>query len=395
MKIIDVKPVRANSFLYVQIITDNGLIGTGESGAWGFLDASAEAILSFKTYLIGKNPLNIEHHFQYMYRCFHFRGAAIMGALSAIDIALWDIAGQYYNTPIYMLLGGKCRDKVRTYYHVSGSTDEELFNSCLKAKEEGFTAIGHLSPFLDEPRNVPMSESYVGMIENAANRILKIRELVGNNIDLCLEMHRRLTPFEAVSFAKSVESAKPMFLEDPTTPDNFDSMAYVAKNSTIPIATGERIHTIQEFTMLFNREAMAYARTSVCLCGGITGARKIANIAEAYGIKIVPHNPYSPVSSAACAHVCASVSNVAVMELPDHDGMSATQRYTSANAVDFKSFSQKDLVTWTPHIENGYVILPETPGLGTALVDDIESKYPYKRRDIVTRLHEDGSVVDH
>ena len=394
MIITDVKVIKANSFLYVQIYTDEGFVGTGESGAWGFLDASAEAIISFKTYLVGQDPMNIEKHFQYMYRCFHFRGAAVMGAISAIDIALWDIKGQYHNVPIYMLLGGKCRDKVRTYYHVSGSSDEELFESCKKAKEQGFTAIGHLSPFLDTPRNVAFSDGYASMINKAANRVKKVREIVGDDMDLCIEMHRKLTPWEAITFADAVKDCRPMFLEDPTTPDNIDSMSFIAEKSLVPIATGERLHTIQEFTMLFNRGGTAYARTSICLCGGITGARKIANIAEAYGIKIVPHNPYSPISSAACIHVCAAVSNVALMELPDHNGMSATQRYTSGDKIDFKSFSQNDLVTWTPVIENGYVLLPTTPGLGTTLAKDIETKFPYKRRDIVTRLHEDGSVVD-
>ncbi len=395
MKISDVRVLRANSFLYVEIETDTGLVGTGESGAWGFLDASAQVLESFKTYLMGQDPLHIEHHFQYMYRCFHFRGAAIMGAISAVDIALWDIAGQHYGVPIYMLLGGKCRNKVRTYYHVNGATDEELFASCLAGKEAGYTAIGHLSPFLDEPRNQPVTGSYSQMMSQAIERVWKIRELVGNEVDLCIEMHRRLSPFEAITFAKGVEGTHPLFLEDPTIPDNFDSMGYIASQCGVPIATGERIHTPQEFTMLFQRNAMAYARTSVCLCGGITGTRKIANIAESYGIKIVPHNPYSPVSSAACIQVCAALSNVAVMELPDHEGMSATERYTSASTVNFKSFSQKDMVTWTPTVVNGYVQLPETPGLGVGLVPQVAEKFPAKRRDIISRLHEDGSVVDH
>ncbi len=394
MKITDVKIIKANSFLYVQIYTDTGLIGTGESGAWGFLDASGEAILSFKTYLMGQDPLNIEHHFQYMYRCFHFRGSAVMGALSAIDIALWDIAGQHYGVPIYMLLGGKCRDKVRTYYHVSGTTDEELFRSCLQAKEEGFTAIGHLSPFLDLPRNTPVTDNHCSMINKAALRINHIRKLVGDNIDLCIEMHRRLTPYEAVVFADAIKDSRPLFLEDPTTPDNLDSMGYIASRTNIPIATGERLLTIQDFAMLFARNATAFARTSLCLCGGFTGARKIANMAEAYGIRIIPHNPYSPISSAACAHLCAAVSNVELMELPDHGGMSATQRYTSGDTIDFKSFSQRDLVTFTPEIKDGYVILPTAAGLGTTLQEGIEEKYPYKRRDIISRLHEDGSVRD-
>ncbi len=394
MKIIDVKPVRVNSFLYVKVFTDEGIIGLGESGAWGFLDASAEAMESFKTYLIGKDPLTIEHHWQYMYRCFHFRGAAVMGAISAIDIALWDIAGKYYGVPVYQLLGGKCRDKIRTYYHVSGETTDELINCVIKAKALGYNAVGHLSPFLDEPRSVPYFESYANMINNAVDRVRLIREAVGDDVDLCLELHRRLKPGEAIAFAHKVEPYTPMFLEDPVIPDNLDSMGYIAQHSNVPIATGERIHTIQEFEMLLSRNAMSYARTSVCVCGGISGAKKIAAIAEAHGALIVPHNPLSPVSTAACMQVAACVENFSIQELPDHDGISATERFTSSQAVEMKSFSQKDMVNWTPAVTNGFAELPIAPGIGIELVDDAEILFPYKRRTINTRLHIDGSVVD-
>lgn len=394
MKITDVKVVAANSFLYVKVFTDEGIIGVGESGDWGFLTASGEVIESFKTYLVGQDPLNIEHHWQYMYRCFHFRGAAVMGALSAIDIALWDIAGKYYGVPVYKLLGGKCRDKIRTYFHVAGSTTEELVECCKEAKARGYNAVGHLSPFLDEPRSSVYKGNYVTMIEDAVDRVRQIREAVGNDVDLCLEMHRRLTVAEAVSFARKVEKYTPMFLEDPIPPDSFDAMAQVAKKSPVPIATGERMHTIQEFEMLLSRKAMTYVRTSVCICGGITGARKIAAIAEAHGTMIVPHNPLSPISTAACMQVAASVENCAIQEMPEHNGISATERYTSDKLMDLHAFTQADLVTTLPKVKNGYALLLDGPGIGIDLQEGIEEKYPFKRRNIFTRLKEDGSVMD-
>lgn len=394
MKITDIQVLPVNSFLYVKVFTDEGIEGIGESGAWGFLNASAEAVETFKTYLIGQDPLQIEHHWQYMYRCFHFRGAPVMGAISAIDIALWDIAGKYFNVPVYQLLGGKCRDKIRTYYHVSGSTTEELVSSVVKAKEAGYNAVGHLSPFLDEPRSVPYTGNYAHMINDAVERVRLIREAVGDDADLCLELHRRMKPGEAIAFAHKVEPYTPFFLEDPITPDNFDSMALVADKSPVPIATGERIHTIQEFEMLLSRNAMSYVRTSVCVCGGISGARKIAAIAEAHNAMIVPHNPLSPVSTAACMQVAAAVENFAIQELPDHEGMSATERYTSTNAINFASFRQSDMVTWVPKVEQGYALLPTAPGIGVSLVEDVEKKFPFKRRAINMRLHEDGSIVD-
>jgi len=394
MKITDVKVIRANKFLFVKISTDENIHGVGESGAWGFLDASAETIESFKTYLIGKDPLDTEQHWQYMYRCFHFRGAAVMAGISAIDIALWDIAGKYFNVPLYKLIGGQCRNKLRTYYHVSGSSAEELVESCVQAKKDGYTAIGHLSPFLDEPRSKPYFSTYSSMIDDAAGLVGTIREAVGPEMDLCLEMHRRLKPGEAIAFSRAVEKYRPMFLEDPIVPDNFDSMALVAERSHVPIATGERIHTIQEYDMLFSRNAMTYARVSPCVCGGITGTKKIAALAEAKGIMIVPHSPLSPVSGAACMHIATSTANFSILELPDFSGVSAAERYTSANKVDRSSFSQRDLVDWVPEAVNGYVTHNDRAGLGIDLQDNIDELYPYSRRGIVTRQNIDGSVVD-
>ncbi|WP_010651275.1 mandelate racemase/muconate lactonizing enzyme family protein [Oceanobacillus massiliensis] len=394
MKITDVKVIPVNRFLYVKVFTDEGITGLGESGAWGFLDASAEAVNSFKSYLIGKDPLQIEHHWQYMYRSFHFRGAAIMGAISAVDIALWDIAGKYFNVPTYMLLGGKSRDKIRTYYHVHGETTEELVANCVKAKEQGFNAIGHLSPFLDEPRSTPYFQPYVKMINEAVERVRIIREAVGDDVDLCLELHRRMKPGEAIAFSKAVEKYHPFFLEDPLTPDNFDSMALVASKSNVPIATGERIHSIQEFEMLLSRNAMSYARTSVCLCGGISGTKKIAAIAEAHGVPIVPHNPLSPVSTAACIQIATAVDNLAIQELPDHNTISATERFTSTDAIEEVKFKQRDMVTWVPSVTDGFIEVPVQAGIGIDLVEDAEEKFPYKRREVNTRLHMDGSIVD-
>ena len=177
MKIKDVRNIFVDHYLFVEIETDTGIVGLGESGAWGFLEASAAVVEKFKHYLIGQDPLTIEHHWQYMYRSFHFRGAAVMGALSAIDIALWDITGKHHGVPVYALLGGPCRHKARVYYHVFGETTEELVAGCLEAKRQGFTAIGHLTPFLDMPRHrLAPSETYAKKIADAADRVRQYRE---------------------------------------------------------------------------------------------------------------------------------------------------------------------------------------------------------------------------
>ncbi|MGE5615207.1 MAG: mandelate racemase/muconate lactonizing enzyme family protein [Bacillota bacterium] len=379
MKITDIKTRFINQFMFVQVYTDAGLVGLGESGAWAFLEASASAVETFKRYLIGQDPLRIEHHWQYMYRCYHFRGAAIMGALSAIDIALWDIAGKYYGVPCYKLMGGPTREKARVYYHVFGNTREKLIEGCIDAKLKGFTAVGHLTPFTDSKREERWkNRSFAAKIEDAIESVFKYREAVGNEVDLCIEIHRQFSVPEAITLGRGIEPCHPMFYEDPVRPDNFDEMAKVASAIGIPIATGERIHTLQEFGMLLSRNACCYIRPDVCMCGGLTHAKKIAAIAEAYGVLVVPHNPLSPVSTAACMQLAASIPNFAILEYP----------------IGEDKPPKSKIVKSTLQLENGFLIVPNTPGIGIELEEDAEERYPYVPREYVTKLHEDGSVMD-
>ncbi|MBI4339457.1 MAG: galactokinase, partial [Chloroflexi bacterium] len=227
MRVTGVVPLLIDRYLFVQVHTDEGIVGLGESGTWGFLEASAAAVEKFGRYLVGRDPMRIEHHWQSMYRSSHFRGAAIMGAISAIDIALWDIAGKHFGVPVYQLLGGKTREKARVYYHVFGETREQLVQGIIDAKDRGFTAVGHLTPFLDEPRSRPYFKTHVGKIRDAIETVRQYREAVGDEVDLCIEIHRRLTPAEAVVLARGIEPYHPFFYEDPILPDNFDAMGLV------------------------------------------------------------------------------------------------------------------------------------------------------------------------
>ena len=378
MKITSVVPILADRFLFVKIITDNGLVGIGESGAWGFLEASEAAIVKFGDYLIGKDPLLIEHHWQTMYNTSNFRGAAIMGAISAIDIALWDIAGKNFQVPVYQLLGGKVRNKARVYYHVYGDTRQKLLDGIKEAKDSGFTAVGHLTPFLDEDISVPYYKSHVDKMKNAIDAVEMYREVAGNDLDLCIEIHRRLTPAEAIVLGRGIEQFYPMFYEDPILPDNLDSMAEVASKINIPIATGERIHTIYEFSMLLNRNAVQYIRPDVCLAGGLTHSKKIAALAEANYVNVVPHNPLSPVSTAACIQLAACIPNFSIQEYPIGEN------------IPPKSLLVKNSL----ELEDGFIKIPDTPGIGIELSDDIQEKCPpVKYGQINTRRHFDGSVV--
>ncbi len=380
MKVTAVRTLFVDKYLFVQVETDNGLVGTGESGAWGFLPASESAVRQCAGYLEGKDPLLIEHHFQYLYRCFHFRGAAIMGAISAIDIALWDIAAQYHQAPLHRLLGGACRDRARVYYHVFGKSTEEQVEGCLAAVARGFTAIGHLSPFHDLPRGTRYGfESKNRFIGEAAERVHRFREAVGEDVDLCIEVHRRLKPADAIALAREIQPCRPYFYEDPVPPENFDSMELVARHIDIPIATGERLESPQEFAMLLKRDAVRYVRPDLCLCGGITGARKIAAMAEAFDVMVVPHNPLSPVCTAASLQLSTAIPNFAILEYPKGEGAAP----------------KTDIVETDYLLVDGFLTIPDTPGIGARLVPDAADRYPFNPKPFVTCTDYDGSVVDY
>ena len=369
-----------NGWLIVTVETDEGIRGIGEGGAWAFLETSAQAVERFEPYLLGKDPLRREHHLQYLYRSAHFRGAGIMSALSAIDIALWDIAGKHYDAPVYELLGGKCREKLRTYAHVIGGTTDELAAKCAECKAEGFTAVGHLSPLLDESREERYSETYAEMLSNATERVRRYREAVGNEVDLCIEIHRRLDPHQAIALANEIEQYRPFFFEDPVRPDNLDAMQKVAENTSIPIATGERFQSIEEFMMLLRRDAVDYVRPDVCLVGGITASKKVAAAAEANYVDVVPHDPLGPISTAACLQVGASIPNLALQEYP----------YRPENAQAPGDSLLESPFEW----EDGYLLVPDGPGLGIEIDDEMLEDASYEQPELSTRLHEDGSVVD-
>ncbi len=380
MKITSVETYPVDRYLFIKVHTDEGITGIGESGAWGHLEASAAAIENkFAPYLVGKDPLLIEHHWQNMYRSSHFRGAAIMGGISAIDIALWDIAGKHFGVPVYQMLGGKVRDKARVYYHVFGDTRETLVKGIKEAKEEGFTAVGHLTPFLDEDRSVPFFRTHVEKMRDAIEAVRLYREVAGNDMDLCIEIHRRLTPTEAVQLANGIEEFHPYFYEDPIMPENFDAMKYVTDHISITIATGERLHSIHEFDMLLKRGAVQYVRPDVCLAGGITHTKKIAALAEANYVGVVPHNPLGPVSTAACLQIAACIPNFALQEYPKGE----------------TEFPKNVIVKEPLKIENGFLIIPDAPGIGIELAEDAQEKAPPRTHGAINvRLGVDGSVVD-
>ena len=384
MKITKVTPLLLDRFCFVRIETDEGLTGLGESGAWGQLEASAASITKYAEYLVGKDPRPIEHHWNVMLRANHFTGGAITGAVSAIDIALWDIKGKFHNVPVYELLGGRMREKARLYGHVKGRSIGTLVAEAKRLKADGFTALGHLNPLLDEDEATPFYKSHSARIAEAIDNVRRLREAVGPEVDLCIEIHRRLTPPEAIALGRGIEKFLPMFFEDPLRPNSFDAMAWVADHIPIPVATGERFTSLYQFQTLLTRHAVQYLRPDVCLCGGITGAKKIAALAEAHDAWVVPHNPLSPVSTAACLQVSACIPNFAIQEYP-----------TRTPELDGGTAPLGDaLVTGLAEQESGFIAIPTAPGIGVELVSDAERRFPMRPRPVRMRPHADGSVVD-
>jgi galactonate dehydratase len=225
---------------------------------------------------------------------------------------------------------------------------------------------------------VPFFKTHADKMRDAIETVAAYRDAVGDDVDLCIEIHRRLTPSEAVVLARGIEPYHPFFYEDPILPDSFDEMAHVAQQIHIPIATGERLHTIWEFEALLSRGAVQFVRPDVCMAGGLTHAKKIAALAEAHHVGVVPHNPLSPVSTAACLQLAACIPNFALQEYPkgEHE-------------------PPKSEIIKTPiEQEDGFLIIPDAPGIGIELADDAAQRHPYRKREIATRLHVDGSVID-
>lgn len=381
MKITDLKLRFAKHYLFVQIYTDAGIVGLGEAGNWGYLQATAEAILKFKDYLIGKDPFRIEDLNQNFYRSVYFRGSVIMSAISAIDIALWDIKGKALGVPVYELLGGKTREKVRVYASVmTKETDpESLRRSYRELQDMGFNAA---KIFVNGPiktANDGMDEFFSGRVEDELEKVRICREAVGAHFDFVLEAHRGMTKPEAIAFGTEVAQYRPMVLEDPMTPDNIDSMAEIAQKIPVPIATGERFTNLREFEMLMHRHAAQYIRPDVCAVGGITTAKKICAAAEANDVLVIPHNPLGPVSTAACLQICASIPNLGIQELPGF----------CLNGAEDK------MVKEPLRFENGCLLIPEAPGIGVELADDAEELYPANERGSnAAKRAFDGSVKD-
>ena len=377
MKIEKIETILAGQrYLFVKVYTDTGLVGLGECGAWCFQEATAAVIHRMESNLIGLDPSRIEFIWDGLTRGLHFRGAAVMAAISGIDIALWDLKGKALGVPCYELLGGKVRDKARIYVNVKGKSFEDFAEKAYALKEKGFGAIRYS---IGHPKNESgrCPETFSATVNRLEKTFAAIREKVGWDMDVAVECHRGLRPAEAIEAGKALEKYRPYFYEDPI-PDNPSAMKNLIEQCRVPVATGERFITPMEFDDLLEHTKVRYIRPDMCVAGGITAGKKIAAQAEAKQVYLIPHNPLGPVSTAACLQLNACIPNFEIQEYP------------MANGVCRLDQEMKEPF----HIENGYIQIPDGPGLGIELIDDIEKVFPFTGRYDPFYLHEDGSIVD-
>ena len=372
MKIEQIETFIAVNWMIVRITTDSGVTGVGESTFFGWPGASENVVKSFESYLVGADPLRNEHHWNMMYRAKSMRGGAIGGGISAIDQALWDIKGKHFEAPVWQLMGGKARDAVRAMLVLPTGTKDEVAQHAADAKSNGFTAVKCL---LYQHDHAAMRHSE--RIRDLVDRMDAVREAVGWDMDVGVEIHRNMIPGEAIVLAQELETFRPYFFEDPVAPDSVLSFGEVSEKTRIPMAAGERNLTIWEFREYVESAGVHHVRPDIGVAGGFTHCKKICAIAESHHQGVIPHAvPSGPVATAAHVQLGACVPNYEVQE-----------------HVYEESPPYSDVVEQIITLRDGWLEIPETPGIGVELDVDGIRKHPHEYGLIDGAMRDDGSVA--
>lgn len=345
-------------YYIIKVETDAGIYGLGEVGIRNWGGAIGKAIEHLSEIVIGEDPFSTEKLWQYMFRGGFFPADKVYScAISAIDIALWDIKAKALEMPLYKLLGGPVRDKVICYPHTQGDTVADLLDNCKRHIEDGWKFVrwhqpetGPSSVYVNNMNTLEPIDS----VRLAEEQIATIREAIGPDIQICFDMHTRLDTAHAVALCKAVEPYRPFFMEDPLRSENPASYRTLARHVSLPIAAGEQWSTKWPFREVIEEELINYARIDLCIVGGITEALKITHWAETHYIDIVPHNPLGPVSAAACVALCMASTNVGVQEMPRRPGSYATDLFPKQ-------------IEW----EGGYAWCPDEPGMGVDFNEEL------------------------
>lgn len=377
LELLKVRP----RWMFLKMYTDTDLVGLGEPVLEGHCTSVEAVVREFEDYLIGKDPMQIEHHVQALYRGGFYRGGPLMlSAISGIEQAMWDIKGKYYNCPVWEMLGGKVRDKIRMYTHIKRTavagdfSVDEMLNITDERLRAGYTALKY--SIIPPIRAIDTPQNLMGHIA----RFAAVRERIGDGVDLAIDFHGRVSPAMALRLAEELKPYRPFFIEEPCLPENVDCMVNIARSTSIPIAAGERLFGKWQFRELLEKQAVAVVQPDICHCGGIFEGRKIALMSELYFGSIAPHNPLGPISLAACLQVDACSPNFLVQEHPGNpDGGDLGVGYLKEPFV----------------MRNGYIDVPTRPGLGVELDEDALREKLYDGKWTTPRQYfEDGSNAD-
>ncbi len=391
MKITNVRTLVVNAemrnWVFVKVETDQaGLYGWGEASLEWKTRAVAGAVQDFEPMIVGEDPTRIEHLYQKMYRQSFWRMGVIgMSAISGIEQACWDILGKSLNQPVYRLLGGAVRDRVRMYTHLGGgdmravyesqlSADPQVFvDRALQVVAQGYTAVKVLITPPTESLNSIAAYRY------AETMMAAMRNAVGPDIDILVDCHGRHFPANALEFCRVLAPFHPFFVEEPVPPENVDVMADLRRLSPVPIATGERLVTRFQFRPLFEKQACHIIQPDLCHCGGLLEAKKIAAMAEAYYIGVAPHNPLGPVANAAALHFALSTPNFLIQE-----DMLADVPW------------RWDVVRHNLETKDGHWLPVNAPGLGIELDEEAAAAHPFQQEVMhpMTVRARDNAILD-
>ncbi|MBE5039089.1 galactonate dehydratase [Ructibacterium gallinarum] len=376
MKVTDVRTFAVDCFrtnwVFVKVYTDEGVDGIGEATLEYKEKALIGAVEHIKDYLIGKNPFHIEAHWHNIYRDAYWRGGAVlMSALSAVEMALWDILGKHLGVPVYQLMGGKVHDEVRIYvngWFAGAKTPKEFGEKAKAAMQKGITAM----------KWDPFGKSYLEISNKELNTALEcvaeVRAAVGDSVDLLIEGHGRFNIPTGIQIAKELEQFHPMFFEEPVPPDNLDALKAVRDKSPVAISAGERLYTRWDYKRMFDLMAADYIQPDISHAGGIMELKKIAAEAECRYIPFAPHNPSGPVANAATLQLAASCPNFCILEIMYSD-------------VEYR----KDITTECLKYKNGFMKIPDRPGLGIEINEEECLRHPYQPHVL---RHYTGALTD-
>ncbi len=376
MKITDIKAYTLDAYrtnwTFIKVMTDEGLYGWGEASLGTRENALEGCVEDLKRLVVGRNPLDIEKMWFEVYRDSYWKGGPVMmSALSGIEIAMWDIAGKFYNQPVYNLMGGKMREEVKMYanaWFISAREPEQFAQQAKNAVAKGIKAL-KWDPFGKAHMTLTRAE-----MDRAVAIVGAVREAVGPEIELLIECHGRFNHFTAIQASRELAPFKPMLMEEPTVPDNIDSLKRVRDHSMVPIAAGERFYGKYHFWDVLHKEAIDIAQPDIFHTGGMLESRKIAAMCEASHIPVSFHNPSGPISNAAILQLAACTPNFLIHEMMLTDG----------------SF-RKDITNEEIIYNDGFLKIGDRPGLGIEVNEEELKKHPYKPRNL---RHYTGTLTD-